>query len=329
MTKETKDVISIIVPTRDRVALLTRAIDSIRKQHFAQWEVILVDTGKSEVTLNWYRNLGDENKSQVRYFSLKAPEGVSSFGPSAARNYGVFQSKGSIIAFLDDDDEWIDDQHLSNVHKYINLNKQADVYISQQEAVKSENKQVIAAQNGIWLEKVNYKSIAISSESPGVYLVDSLTLLNQGNFCHLNCLALKRKLFDKTGGFDESLRYEEDKEFYFRALNNCRRVLVTDHLSSRHYIPKRNTASTSIDRKVKLLYQLQLVNKSLCYCLSPRSRFKWEKSMTLKKLAEDALEREQYTTAYHFALCALSSRFSLKWAFYTLILWLKSKPKLG
>ena len=51
--------------------------------------------------------------------------------------------------------------------------------------------------------------------------------------------------------------------------------------------------------------------------------------MTLKKLAEDALEREQYTTAYHFALCALSSRFSLKWAFYTLILWLKSKPKLG
>ena len=68
--------------------------------------------------------------------------------------------------------------------------------------------------------------------------------------------------------------------------------------------------------------------KLICISLKDGA-FKWEKSMTLKKLAEDALEREQYTTAYHFALCALSSRFSLKWAFYTLILWLKSKPKLG
>ena len=324
MTKKTRDIISIIVPTRDRVTLLERAIDSIRKQNFAQWEVILVDTGKTEVTLHWYRKLSDEKKSQLRYFSLIAPEGVSSFGPSAARNYGVFQSKGNIIAFLDDDDEWIDNQHLSNVHKYINLNKQADIYLSQQEAVKSENKQVLVSNNGIWLEKINYKSIAISSEAPGVYLVDSVTLLNQGNFCHLNCLALKRELFHRTGGFDESLRYEEDKELYFRALNNCRRIIATENITSRHYIPVSNTASTRLKSDTKLLYQLQIYNKCIGNDLKPIKRYRREMSNVLKNYADLLVDEKNLTSGTYFAAMALASRFSIKWAMYTMFMLIRA-----
>lgn len=317
--------ISVIIPTRDRVQLLERAINSIREQTLTHWEIVLVDTGKTNSTKIWYQQLTAVEQSKIRYFALRAPEGTSAFGPSAARNYGVYQSKSEIIAFLDDDDEWIDNTHLNTAFTYLNNCLDSEVYLSQQEAIRNNDLETPIRNNSIWIENINFGEISINTLSDDTFLVDSYKLLQKGQFCHLNCTIVMKGLFNQLAGFDETIHYEEDKEFYFRLLNKSQATLVTTKVVSRHFIPTKNTASTSIDLNKKLFYQLTLYQKSLFNGVEPRQRMLNETSDIMKRVTEARLSENDIDSAAYYAVKALVCRFSLKWfARCTLILFKKA-----
>src|SRR6266852_4088374 len=96
-----RPLISVVIPTRNRAALLARALDSV----FAQYgigeqfdlEVIVVDDGSTDSTATV---VGEY--AQVRCLRLSTHRGVS-----AARNAGIEASRGAFICFLDDDDVWL------------------------------------------------------------------------------------------------------------------------------------------------------------------------------------------------------------------------------
>jgi len=87
---------SVIIPTYDRLELLIRAIDSVRRQSFSDYEIIVVDDGSTDGTREWL----SENKLWLR--------GVrqSNKGPGAARNAGAQIANGEYLAFFDSDDLW-------------------------------------------------------------------------------------------------------------------------------------------------------------------------------------------------------------------------------
>lgn len=91
--------VSVIIPTHNRLDLLLRAIDSVRKQTFTDWELIVVDDGNSPSA----RSSLDYciNESWFTYLETKKNQ-----GGAVARNLGVRYARGDCIAFLDDDDEW-------------------------------------------------------------------------------------------------------------------------------------------------------------------------------------------------------------------------------
>lgn len=91
-----KPEISVIVPTYDRKAVLPRALDSILSQQGVVFEILVIDDGSTDDTLSLIKN----SYPQVTYLSQ------SHQGPSAARNFGIRQSRGKWLAFLDSDDEW-------------------------------------------------------------------------------------------------------------------------------------------------------------------------------------------------------------------------------
>lgn len=93
--------ISIIIPSYNRYELLLCAINSVRNQTFRDFEIIVVDDCSSD---NKYDNL--KTISDIRYFRLPKRTGL----PSKVRNYGILQSRGDWIAFLDDDDTWIENK---------------------------------------------------------------------------------------------------------------------------------------------------------------------------------------------------------------------------
>ncbi len=94
--------ISVVIPTRGRPLLVTRAVHSALRQTFDRFEVIVVIDGPDEATRDALRVLADP---RLRVIQLG-----SNGGACAARNRGAEAARGEWIALLDDDDEWLPDK---------------------------------------------------------------------------------------------------------------------------------------------------------------------------------------------------------------------------
>ena len=90
--------ISVIIPTRNRAAMLVCAVQSVRQQTYENLEIIVVDDASTDDTQKIIENLAD---SRIRYIRHDINQ-----GGAAARNTGIRAARGEYIAFLDDDDEW-------------------------------------------------------------------------------------------------------------------------------------------------------------------------------------------------------------------------------
>jgi hypothetical protein len=87
---------SVVIPTYNRSSLLERALDSVRRQTFTDYEVIVVDDGSADGTANYLASLG----TRIRTIRQQNQ------GPAAARNAGAKIARGEYLAFLDSDDLW-------------------------------------------------------------------------------------------------------------------------------------------------------------------------------------------------------------------------------
>ena len=93
--------ISTIIPTYNRAQLITRAINSVLPQMEPEDELIVVDDGSTDNTREIVAKYGD----RVKYIKTK------NGGCGAARNRGVQEATGPLVAFLDSDDEWMPDHN--------------------------------------------------------------------------------------------------------------------------------------------------------------------------------------------------------------------------
>ena len=89
--------VSVIVPTHNREALVREAIESALSQTHREIEVIVVDDGSTDQTADSIAAISD---SRIRLFTQ------SQSGPAAARNAGIEKARGEFVAFLDSDDLW-------------------------------------------------------------------------------------------------------------------------------------------------------------------------------------------------------------------------------
>lgn len=87
---------SVVIPSFNRVAFLATALNSIFTQRFTDFEIIVVDDGSTDATMDYLQSLED------RIEVFRQPNQ----GPGAARNRGARQAGGAYLAFLDSDDLW-------------------------------------------------------------------------------------------------------------------------------------------------------------------------------------------------------------------------------
>lgn len=90
--------VSVITPTFNRVDRLKKSIDSALNQTYSNFELIVIDDGSSDGTAEYVKGLKD---SRIKYL-YKENEGSA----GAARNHGILEASGELVAFLDSDDEW-------------------------------------------------------------------------------------------------------------------------------------------------------------------------------------------------------------------------------
>lgn len=91
--------VSVVIPTHNRAHLLRRAIASVLRQTFTDFEVLVVDDASTDGTGTVVANFRDR---RIRLLPLSTRG-----GPSRARNDGMQAARGDLIALLDSDDEWL------------------------------------------------------------------------------------------------------------------------------------------------------------------------------------------------------------------------------
>lgn len=94
--------VSVVVPTRNRSALLAMTLRSVLRQQDVELEVIVIDEGSTDDTAAMLSRLGDR---RVRVLRHEVPYGVST-----ARNRGAAAAVGEWLGFVDDDDLWAPDK---------------------------------------------------------------------------------------------------------------------------------------------------------------------------------------------------------------------------
>ena len=178
--------VSVIIPTFNRGDVLSRAIGSVLGQTFGDFELIVVDDGSTDHTKDLVTSL----TGTIRYI-IQSHKGVS-----AARNRGILESTGKLVAFLDSDDEWREDK----------LEKQVKLF-------ESRDQHFICHSDELWLR---HGKIVIQKEihrkQGGHFFERAL----ERCLISPSAVIMTRSLLNKTGYFDESLPAAEDYDLWLR-----------------------------------------------------------------------------------------------------------------
>ena len=204
--------VTVVMPTYERAALLPRAIHSVLGQTMPDLELLVVDDGSTDGTPEVLASCADPRLRALR---------TEHRGVSAARNAALAEAQGELVAYLDTDNLW-SPQFLEIMTEEL---RPADV----------------AAYSGRHLFLMDgplsdARVIARRSHSPAYNPAGLL----RGNSIDLNVLVHRRALIDEVGGFDEELRRLVDWDLVARialrhpfAVRHVDQVLVDYHYYQR------------------------------------------------------------------------------------------------
>lgn len=108
--------VSILMATWNRAAMIGKTVESVQKQSFKDWELIISDDGSTDNTQEVVRDL-QKLEPRIVYVRSDTNEGIS-------KNYnkGLRIARGKYIAMIDDDDPWCDDRKLEKQIKFLEEN---------------------------------------------------------------------------------------------------------------------------------------------------------------------------------------------------------------
>ena len=179
--------ISVVIPSYNSSKTIVRALKSVALQTYSNYEIVIVDDGSVDDTKKEVINFREKfAEVQLQYIVQ------SNQGPSAARNKGVQNAKGSFIAFLDADDEW----HQDKLEVQIKIIR---------------NKQLNFLGSGYQYSDFNYENTYKTDLKK--YSFDSLLFKNRFS---TSGVVICKELFLNLQGFDENYKYAEDYDLWLR-----------------------------------------------------------------------------------------------------------------
>jgi glycosyltransferase involved in cell wall biosynthesis len=173
---------SVIVPTYNNEQKIEGAVNSILRQSYDNWELIIVDDGSTDATEDKLKPFLEKD-TRIQYIRQK------NMGVAVARNTGVENARGEYICFMDSDDE-VKERWLAD---FQDLKDPNTGYLSCGYLLNGQRKYPKQVKE---ISRYKYSSLA-------------------------GCFALRKKVFQKIGGYDHNLKQSENWEMTARALEYC------------------------------------------------------------------------------------------------------------
>lgn len=214
------DLVSIVIPTHKGAKTICRAVDSALAQDYPNIEVIVVDDNgigtpgqiQTEQAMKKY-----QGREKVTYIKHRV-----NVNGSAARNTGVKATKGTYIAFLDDDDIFLPHKTRLQIEALSRETEDYAVCYTSYDNVFEDGRRRVT--------KAGKKGdLCYPLLSMQVSILSSVMLIH-------------RKAWEYAGGFDESFKRDQDQEFCVRVFRKYKAAVVPDVCTVRHIL-KRNAPS--------------------------------------------------------------------------------------
>jgi len=181
-------IVSVIIPVFERYERFIEAVESVLRQTFKDFELIVIDDGSKDQRIEWF-----SLSSGAKYIRIE-----HSGKPGFVRNRGVEIARGEYIAFLDSDDMW----NLKKLEIQLSFMKKNSFRISHTKELWVKNGKLISQ------KKQKHKR-------EGDIFKDALKKCIVGP----STVMMERSLFEEFGGFREDLEIAEDYELWLRILS--------------------------------------------------------------------------------------------------------------
>ena len=291
--------VSVVIATYNRAGLLPETLESVLRQRFTSYELIVVDDGSNDGTAAVVQSYGDG----VRYFHQE------NRGPSAARNLGVRHARGSWISIQDSDDLCTPD-HLETLYGYAQSHPDCGMVFA----------------NGAYLggPEHNRHTIIPSAKSRrlaerGIRLGD----LFDKSIVRLQAALISKTCYDALRGHDEGLRISMDLDLSFRIFNRY----PVAYLDEVVFYYRKHEGNSSGNQELRLCENIQVIQKLMvdnpqASAILGERRVATRMAYRYYRLAKTRWKRGRWGAAKEAlneaaALCPLSLKYrlyQLRWA---------------
>lgn len=191
--------VTVVLPTYRRSRFLGRAIESVLRQTHEEFELIVVDDASPECDTP--RIVEQVRDPRVRFIRRE-----TNGGPAASRNTAVRAGTGPLIAFLDDDDEYYPECLKSFVQAFAAVPGSSYAWCAWDQ---------IREEGGVVrIETIDWAPDGCPDRDRAKWVRSWFMNPRPPT----GALAIRRSLFDRVGGFDESLRAAVDTDLWLRLL---------------------------------------------------------------------------------------------------------------
>lgn len=183
--------VSVVIPAYNAQRFVAETIASVQAQSYRDFEIIVVDDGSTDQTAAIA-----ESFEGVR--CIRKPNG----GVSSARNRGVAEARGELLAFVDSDDVWHPDK-LRHQVALMDLHPQLVLGITESSSDRSLMESVPRLAEG---------------QLPRYRVIDQFEEVFLNPYLGMSGVMVRKAAFDAVKGFDQTLPFAEDVDFYLRLL---------------------------------------------------------------------------------------------------------------
>jgi GT2 family glycosyltransferase len=221
-----ESLVSIVIPSKDKVEVLQRCIDSLLKiTDYPHYEIILVDNESVEKnTIAYYESLKDD--SRVKFIPFPGE-----FNFSAANNQGAREANGKLLLFLNNDVEILEPDWLEEMVRWAERPEIGVVGAK------------LLYPNGL----IQHAGVVIGMQGHASHVFMGSMEKQTGPFGSVDwyrdysavtgaCMMMRKEVFEEIGGFDEGYQLVfSDVEICLRVVNKGYRVVYTPYARLRHY----------------------------------------------------------------------------------------------
>jgi glycosyltransferase involved in cell wall biosynthesis len=235
--------VSVVLPIYNRRRFLPAAFDAIRAQRLDSLEVVVVDDGSTDDSIETVKLLARSFPYPVRCIVQ------SNQGPYGARNTGVSAAGGDYLAFYDSDDVWLP-HHLPVCVEALEHNRDVDWVYAACEIVDLESGRLLDPSSfREYGRRRPFMTLRHQSRDRLNVITDPSAIrcqIDHGLYCGLQNSVLRRTVFERLQFESASRNEAEDQLFAIRALAAGFRLAYVDDVHVRYHVHTENSSGAAL-----------------------------------------------------------------------------------